>query len=110
MGKVANVSEVVTPKLPPPPPRNAQNRVGVFRGGRGDRLASWQYDRGRCQRVGQQARMPGLGAEAAAKGVPRGTDRRADTGRDASADAASVWCRSHKLVAGVAVTRPLAAS
>jgi len=28
MGKVANVREVVTPKLPPPPPRNAQNRSG----------------------------------------------------------------------------------
>src|SRR5215475_15997144 len=28
IGNVANVNEVVTPKLPPPPPRNAQNRSG----------------------------------------------------------------------------------
>src|SRR5580698_6232199 len=27
-GNVAKVSEVVAPKLPPPPPRNAQNRSG----------------------------------------------------------------------------------
>src|SRR6516165_3928741 len=30
VGNVANVSEVVTPKLPPPPPRNAQNRSGLL--------------------------------------------------------------------------------
>src|ERR1700761_2496410 len=30
VGKVAKVSEVVTPKLPPPPPRNAQNRSGLL--------------------------------------------------------------------------------
>src|SRR5438270_5458662 len=28
VGNVANVSDVVTPKLPPPPPRSAQNRSG----------------------------------------------------------------------------------
>src|SRR5579875_1676992 len=29
-GNVAKVSDVVTPKLPPPPPRNAQNRSGLL--------------------------------------------------------------------------------
>ncbi|WP_459979620.1 hypothetical protein, partial [Mycobacterium avium] len=29
MAKVANVIDLVTPKLPPPPPRNAQNRSGL---------------------------------------------------------------------------------
>src|SRR3954454_1269200 len=28
VGNVVNVSDVVTPKLPPPPPRSAQNRSG----------------------------------------------------------------------------------
>src|ERR1700722_1358602 len=30
VGNVAKVSEVVTPKLPPPPPRKAQNRSGLL--------------------------------------------------------------------------------
>src|ERR1700742_3144215 len=30
VGNVAKVSEVVTPKFPPPPPRNAQNRSGLL--------------------------------------------------------------------------------
>src|ERR1700754_5008806 len=30
VGKVAKVNDVVTPKLPPPPPRNAQNRSGLL--------------------------------------------------------------------------------
>src|ERR1700757_819136 len=30
VGNVAKVSEVVTPKLPPPPPRSAQNRSGLL--------------------------------------------------------------------------------
>src|SRR5271170_3045969 len=29
-GWVANVNEVTTPKLPPPPPRQAQNRSGLL--------------------------------------------------------------------------------
>ena len=92
MGNVAKVSEVVTPKLPPPPPRNAQNRSGFSAA---DAVTAWPpgntTDR-RRQRVREQARMPGLGAQSAAKGVPRSTDRRADTRRDASA------CRGQRLV------------
>ena len=30
VGNVAKVSEVVTPKLPPPPPRSAQNKSGLL--------------------------------------------------------------------------------
>lgn len=38
VGNVAKVSEVVTPKLPPPPPRNAQNRSGLLAA---DAVTAW---------------------------------------------------------------------
>src|SRR5271156_27532 len=38
VGNVAKVSEVVTPKLPPPPPRKAQNRSGWLVG---DAVTAW---------------------------------------------------------------------
>ena len=85
VGNVAKVSEVVTPKLPPPPPRNAQNRSGWLVGGRGDRLAAGQHHRRRPQCVPHQARVPGMGAQPAAQGVARGTDRRAGARRDTPA-------------------------
>src|ERR1700751_2263220 len=37
-GNVANVSEGVTPKLPPPPPRSAQNRSGLLAA---DAVTAW---------------------------------------------------------------------
>ena len=60
-------------------------QVWVVGGGGGDRLAAGQHHRRRRQRVTHQARVPGLGAQPAAQGVPRGTDRRAGTRRDAPA-------------------------
>src|SRR6202021_3059648 len=38
VGNVAKVSEVVTPKLPPPPPRSAQNRSGLLAA---DAVTAW---------------------------------------------------------------------
>src|SRR6201987_1683049 len=38
VGNVANVSEVVTPKFPPPPPRSAQNRSGLLAA---DAVTAW---------------------------------------------------------------------
>src|ERR1700750_3129426 len=38
VGNVAKVSEVVTPKFPPPPPRNAQNRSGLLAA---DTVTAW---------------------------------------------------------------------
>src|ERR1700757_1387185 len=83
VGNVAKVSEVVTPKLPPPPPRSAQNRSGLLAA---DAVTAWP---------------PGSPAEPTDGQVPVGIPRPA---------AASASCIAYKLVAGVTVTCPLAAS
>ena len=57
-------------------------QVGLAGRRRGDRLAAGQHHRRRPQCVTHQARVPGMRAQPAAQGVPRGTDRRAGTRRD----------------------------
>ncbi len=59
--------------------------IGVAVGRRGDGLPVGQHHRCRRQLVTERASMPGMGAQSAAQGVPRGTDRRAGAGRDTAA-------------------------
>src|SRR5689334_21406326 len=110
VGNVAKVSEVVTPKLPPPPPRSAQNRSGLLAadavttwplGSTTDADVNWSQSRPACR---DWAPMPPPNACRAAPTdgqVPVGTPRPA---------AANVRCIVYRLVAGVTVTCPVAAS
>src|ERR1700753_1468162 len=110
VGNVAKVSEVVAPKFPPPPPRNAQNRSGLLLA---DAVTAWplgsttdadrnaSHIRPACR---EWAPIPPPRAcpEAPTDGqVPVGIPRPA---------AARAWCIAYKLVAGDTVTRPVDAS
>src|SRR3954466_5576668 len=97
MGKGANVKEVVTPKLPPPPPRNAQNRSGFSAadavtawppGNTTDADVSASESRPACRDWAPSPPPRACPAAPTVGQVPVGMPRPA---------AASVWCRSHKL-------------
>src|SRR6201993_1487791 len=110
VGNVAKVSEVVTPKFPPPPPRNAQNRSGLLAA---DTVTAWplgsttdadlnaSHIRPAC-REWAPSPPPRACPEAPTEGqVPVGMPR---------PPAAKAWCIAYKLVAGVTVTMPVEAS
>ena len=73
---------MVTPKLPPPPPRNAQNRSGCELADAVTSLTTGQHHGGRPQCIRHQAGMPGMRTESAAQGVTRRAHRWTGTGWD----------------------------
>src|SRR5437660_2777792 len=110
VGNVAKVSEVVTPKLPPPPPRSAQNRSGLLAadavtawppGSTTDADVNWSHSRPACR---DWAPIPPPKACPAAP-----TDGHVPVGMPRPAAARVRWI-VYRLVAGVTVTCPLAAS
>ncbi|CKR66233.1 Uncharacterised protein [Mycobacterium tuberculosis] len=110
LGNVAKVSEVVTPKLPPPPPRNAQNRSGWSvadavtawpLGSTTDADVNWSQSRPACRELAPSPPPSACPATPTVGQVPVGMPRPA---------AANTWCMAYKPVAGVTVTRPVVAS
>src|SRR6201988_4402156 len=107
VGNVAKVSEVVTPKLPPPPPRSAQNRSGLLAadavtawppGSTTDADVNWSQSRPAC-RDWAPSPPPRGWPEAPTEGqVPVGIPRPAP---------ARVWCMASKRVAGGTVACPV---
>src|SRR5271154_6694044 len=104
VGNVAKVSEVVAPKFPPPPPRNAQNRSGWELA---DAVTVWPpgsttvADRNAsdispaCREWAPSPPPRAWPAAPTAGQVPVGIPRPA---------AARTWCIAYRLVAGVTVT------
>src|ERR1700728_749169 len=110
VGNVAKVSAVVTPKLPPPPPRNAQNRSGWLLA---DAVTAWPPGSTTVADLNASHIRPAC-RECAPSPPPRAcpalpTDGQVPVGIPRPA-AASVWCSAYSGVAGVAVTSPVAPS
>src|SRR5580693_7003772 len=110
VGNVAKVSEVVAPKFPPPPPRNAQNRSGLLAadavtawplGSTTDADVNWSQSRPACRELAPSPPPRACPAAPTDGQVPVGMPRPAP---------ASASCIAYKLVAGVTVTWPEAAS
>src|SRR5271163_1422411 len=110
VGNVAKVSEVVTPQLPPPPPRNAQNRSGWLvaaavtawpPGSTTDADLNASHIRPACRECAPSPPPRACPAVPTDGQVPVGIPRPAP---------ASTWCTAYRLVAGVTVTYPVAAS
>src|SRR5215469_8083348 len=109
VGNVAKVSEVVTPKLPPPPPRNAQNRSGwsladavtaAPPGNTTDADVNASDIRPACRDWAPSPPPRACPAVPTDGQVPVGIPRPA---------AASASCSAYRPVAGVTVTCPVAA-
>src|ERR1700745_800296 len=110
VGKVAKVSAVVTPKLPPPPPRNAQNRSGWLAA---DAETAWPPGSTTVAALNASHIRPAC-REWAPSPPPRAcpelpTDGQVPVGMPRPA-AGSAWCIAYSSVAGVTVTCPVAAS
>src|ERR1700739_289904 len=110
VGKVAKVSAVVTPKLPPPPPRNAQNRSGWLLA---DAVTAWPPGSTTDADINGSQSRPAC-RDWAPSPPPRAcpeapTDGQIPVGMPRPL-AASAWCSAYKPVAGITVTYPVAAS
>ena len=79
-GSVSKVNSVTMPKLPPPPPRSAQNRSGSELADAVTQLAVGGDDLRGAQVVAGQAVLAGQHADAAAEGQPGDADGRAGAG------------------------------